>query len=182
MKKNKFPVLETLLLLAIELLAGVIINVGAIILRLFDYTVILGTLLGTAVAVLNFVFLSIAVNRALDQVLEGFKVDERKLDEALDKVIAERDGSDGSEDGADGEDDDEIDDAAARFAKENQMKVQNAVKLSYIVRTATIVATLIVALLTKQFNLITTLIPLLTFRAMLGVASAVAEKTRKKEG
>ena len=62
------------------------------------------------------------------------------------------------------------------------MKVQNAVKLSYIVRTATIVATLIVALLTKQFNLITTLIPLLTFRAMLGVASAVAEKTRKKEG
>ena len=181
MKKNKFPVLETLLLLAIELLAGVIINVGAIILRLFDYTVILGTLLGTAVAVLNFVFLSIAVNRALDQVLEGFKVDERKLDEALDKAIAEGD-TNSSEDCADGEDDDEIDDAAARFAKENQMKVQNAVKLSYIVRTATIVATLIVALLTKQFNLATTLIPLLTFRAMLGVASAVAEKIRKKEG
>ena len=179
MKKNKFPMLETLLLLAIELLAGVIINVSAIVLRLFDYTVILGTLLGTAVAVLNFVFLSIAVNRALDQVLDGFKVDERKLDEALERAAAD---GEGSEDGADGEDDDEIDDAAARFAKENQMKVQNAVKLSYIVRTATIVATLIVALLTKQFNLTTTLIPLLTFRAMLGVASAVAEKIRKKEG
>ena len=181
MKKNKFPGLETLLLLSIELLAGVIINVGAIILRLFDYTVILGTLLGTAVAVLNFVFLSIAVNRALDQVLEGFKVDEQKLDEAPHKVIAEGD-TNSSEDGTDGEDEYEIDDAAARFAKENQMKVQNAVKLSYIVRTATIVATLILALLTKQFNLTTTLIPLLTFRAMLGVASAVAEKIRKKEG
>lgn len=177
MKNNKFPVLETLLLLAIELLVGVILTVGAVILRMFDYTVITGALLGTAVSVLNFVFLSVAVNRALDQVLDGYKIDESKLDAAIDKAASESNEADGE----DGEEE-VIDDAAAKFARENQMKVSNAVKLSYIVRTVTIIATLVLAFLTKQFNLITTLIPLLMFRSALSIASVIAERIKKKEG
>ena len=71
MQKQKLPVREILVLVLGELLVS-LITVGVYVaLNKFSYAVPAGCLLGSAVSVFNFVFLSVSVNRAIDRVMEA---------------------------------------------------------------------------------------------------------------
>ncbi len=154
---------ETVFLAIGEIVVSVLTVAVYLILQKFNYTVVTGVLLGSAVSVLNFIILSISVNRALDNILVGAD---------LPSVSAEESISDSATD----EDTSGTDDAAARFARENQLKLQNAIKLSYFIRTATMVLALIVAFVTKKFDLIATLVPLFMFRPILTVSEMLKRK------
>ena len=169
MNQNNLPKREITILTLGEIAVGVIIAAVFLLIKKFNYTVALGSLLGGAVTVFNFVFLSIAVNRAID---DAMKVYEQRQKEKATQVS---DASDTSADSDDGETD-PYDDEAAKFARENAAKITNAVKVSYIVRTASVVITLAVAFITKQFNVIATVIPLLCMRPLLTVSELLKKK------
>ena len=176
MNSNKIPIREIKTIIIGEVLVGIIICVAFLIFGKFDYKVLLGAILGVVVTVANFVFLCISVNKALDKCLAGFAPDlNDKIDSALDKVLEEESSDKAENDQSENED--PYDDEAAKFARENQAKLQNSIKLSYTVRTLTVVIALVVALFTKQFNVIATVIPLLCLRPIL----TVAEIFRRKE-
>ena len=62
---------EIVILILGELLVS-LITVGVyVMLDKFSYAVPSGCLLGSAVAIFNFIFLSVAVNRAIDKVMEA---------------------------------------------------------------------------------------------------------------
>lgn len=113
----------------------------------FDYTVVAGTALGTVVATLNFAFLSFSVNRAVDKYLE--LRGEREMD----------------------------DEEAEAFANKHAMAVQNAATRSFLIRTVSMLATLVAAfLLTSWFSPIGTAIPLLMFRPVLYAIELINKK------
>ena len=68
---------------------------------------------------------------------------------------------------------------AEAFAKKNSAPVQNAIKTSFILRTASMVVALVVAFLTKWFNPLATAIPMFAFRPLLTVVDAVMRKNDK---
>lgn len=144
--KNLIPFRETAIIaLGEAIVSGIIIAVFALLGK-FDHTVALGALLGSLVIVLNFLFLSISTNKAVD------------------KIMALR---------PDGEMDDE---QAAKFAQENAVRLQATVKLSFIIRTLSMLAALVVAFLTGVFNLIATVIPLLMLRPIIYVTEIFRRK------
>ncbi len=112
----------------------------------FSYKVITGVLLGSLVAILNFVFLTLSMNRAVDRfmALRG----EREMDE----------------------------EEADAFAAKHAGEIQNASKLSYIIRTFTMLGALVLAFISKQFDVIATVIPLLAFQPILIVAETIRQK------
>ena len=112
----------------------------------FGIVVLTGAVLGFAVIVLNFFFLSLSVNRAVDAYLE--ERGSRQMNE----------------------------EEAARFTTDHSAKIQNSVKISYIVRTVTMVATLAVAFITSWFNPLATVIPMLAFRPILSLAEIIRKK------
>ena len=175
MNQNKLPVREITILAFGELLIGAVISALFLLFGKFNYTVPLGSLLGGAVTLFNFVFLAVAVNRAID---EAMKVYEAR--QAQKASMPADEGANGTENADSGEEenDDPYDDEAAKFANENAAKITNAVKLSYLVRTASVVVTLVIAFVTKQFNIIATVIPLLCMRPIL----TVSELLRNKRG
>lgn len=147
MTNKKMPVREILLLLIGELLVCTIVSGIYLLLDLafgkdwFSYKVITGGLIGTCVIVLNFVFLSVSMNRAFDLAIEA----------RGDKEMSEE----------------EIEEFAAQY----QGKFQNSVKLSYIIRTLSMLVCLIAALVFDFANVIATVIPFLLFRPILMVIS-----------
>lgn len=178
MNQNKFPVRETVILTLGEALVSVIITAVYLLVGRFDYTVPLGAALGAVVTVFNFIFLSIAINRAVDKVMQGYE--SRKT--AKPDVVSQEstDTSDNSDGGEEKEEDaDPYDDEAARFAQENAAKITAAVKISYIVRTASVLITLVLAFITKQFNVLATVIPILCFRPILTVSELIRRKRGK---
>ena len=110
----------------------------------FDYRVFTGAALGAAVIILNFLFLSLSVNRAVDEFL-ALRTSREMTEEE-----------------------------AEAFAAEHSMKIQNTIKTSFIIRTVTMLAALVVAFLIDVFNPIGAAIPLLAFRPVLTVASVIA--------
>ena len=137
MKKSNLPILDILALLLGEVIVSLaVVGIYALIGH-FSYKVVTGAALGTAVVILNLVFLSVSINHAID------------------KVMAER---------GEGEMDDE---QAAEFAAKHAAGIQNAAKLSVIIRTTSMLITLVVAFLLEQFDVIATLIPLLAFKPIL---------------
>lgn len=112
----------------------------------FSYKVFTGALLGAAVAVFNFAFLTFSVNRAVDNFmkLRG----DREMDE----------------------------EAAEKFAAEHVGEIQNAQKLSYAIRTFTLLGSLVLAFISEQFDVIATVIPLLLFRPILIISQNIARK------
>ena len=103
----------------------------------YSYKVLTGVILGSAVIIFNFLYLCISVNKAIDNYI-ALRGDKEMSEEEADK-----------------------------FAKDNAMIIQNATKLSYLIRTLSMVAALIVAMVTKQFDVIATVVPLLAFRPIL---------------
>ena len=116
----------------------------------FSYRVVTGVILGSAVIILNFLFLYISMNRAIDNYM-ALRGDKEMSDEEAEK-----------------------------FAKDNAIIIQNATKLSYIIRTFTMMAALVAALLLDWFDVIATVVPLLAFRPVLFASQLLSKK--KGEG
>ncbi len=154
MNENKLPKSEILALAVGEVVVGALVCGGFAIadslgFAEFDYRVITGALLGVLVIVLNYLFLTLSVNREVENylALRG----NREMDE----------------------------EEAEKFAAENSMPIQNAIKTSYIIRTATMLAALVVAFVTKWFNPLATAIPLLAFRPLLSLFESLRRKKDK---
>ena len=147
MKNSKLPLYETLAMIIGELITSLLVCGVFLIIKKFDTPVLFGTILGSLVTVANFIFLMVFTNRAID------------------KAMAERGEGEMS------------DDEVAEFTAKHQTNIQAAVKISYVIRTLCIVATLVAAfLLDGVFNVIATLIPLLMFRPILTVSQLIKSK------
>lgn len=68
----------------------------------------------------------------------------------------------------------------AAFVSEHQAKIQNTIKVSYIIRTFTMLAALVVAFVIKHFDVIATLIPLLIYRPITMLAALIKKKVIKE--
>lgn len=175
MNSNKIPLRETVALAIGETLVSLLVTLGFILFDKFDYKVILGALLGSIVIVLNFLFLSISVNRAVDKCLENYnKADYEQKAKSIAKQNEKTDSSEESEY-------DDYDDSARLFAKEYSGKLQNAVKISYTVRTLSIIVALVLAFLTKQFNVLATAITLCTMRPILTFTELIKKRKEEKK-
>ena len=151
MKNKSSSALQILALAAGEVIVSALVCAAYLILGKFDYTVITGALLGSAVTVANFAVLTFSVNRAVDRYLELRGSREMSEEEA------------------------------EAFAKEHTMAVQNAAARSFIIRTVSMLAALVAAfLLTDLFSLLATAIPLLMFRPLLYVLELIKPKGEKK--
>lgn len=147
MQKKNMPTSEILLLAVGELIVSLIVTGVYLLLDRFSYAVISGCLLGSAVTVFNFVFLSVSVNRAIDKALAGCKEGEMTEEEAQ------------------------------AFAAENQAAVQRAAQGSYLLRQILMLGVLVCAfLLDGWFDVIATLVPLLMFRPLLTVCGLIKSK------
>jgi len=148
MKKTNIPVFETLFIAVGEaVVSAIVIGIFALI-RKFSYTVLTGAALGSALVVLNFLFLSIVVNRAIDRSMA-----ERPEGELSDEELEE-------------------------FTKKAAFGVQNAARLSYFVRMITMLAALVVAFVSSRFDVIATLVPFLALRPLIMVQEFFRKKAR----
>ena len=112
----------------------------------FSYRVITGAALGTVVTVANYAILTLTVNNAIKKFLT---------------LRGTREMSD---------------EEAAKFASENSMQIQNAIKTSFIIRTVSILATLVIAFLLDWFAPLATVIPLIAFRPIITVIEIFKRK------
>ncbi len=146
MKKKNSPLSDTLFLALGELVVSLAIVGVYLILNKFSYRVVTGALLGSAVTIFNYFFLSVSVNRAVD------------------KVMALKGDSELSEE------------EAQAFAAKHQATVQHSVRFSYIMRQVLMLAVLVAAFLLDWFDVIATLIPLLMFRPLLMVGELLQKR------
>ena len=150
MKKTKLPYYEIFSLLLGEIIISLLICAVYLIIDRFDYKVVTGVSLGTLVTMFNFLFLSISTTRAIDNFLLL----------RGDKEMTEEEN--------------------AAFVSEHQAKIQNTIKVSYIIRTFTMLAALVVAFIIKHFDVIATLIPLLIYRPITMLAAFIKKKVIKE--
>ena len=159
MKKNKFPIAETLIVTGGELIAAAITCFIIIAIRGWEvhYSIFTGSALGIAVMIANFIFLIISTNTALD----------RAMAERVNREYTEEE--------------------AEEFAKKHKAKIALVSRVSYILRTATMIGALVVAFLIKDgmgenvFNVIATLVPLIAFYPIIFVAQIILQR-RERNG
>ena len=149
MKNKSLPFFETALILLGEIIVSLVICGVCLIFDWFSYKIVTGVVLGSTVTTLNFLFLALSTSRAFD------------------KAVAAR--------GTREMDEEEIE----KFTQEHQNNMNNAVKISFIVRTLTMLATLIVAFILDVFNVLATLIPLLALRPIIMIEALIREKFKK---
>ena len=154
MNREKESALDITLLLAGEALVSLLV-VGIYLLcdalfeiefLTFSYRVVTGVILGSAVTVANYALLVISVNRSIKNFLTLRGT--RQMDE----------------------------EEAAKFAQENSMQIQNAIKTSFLIRTVSILVTLVIAFVLDWFDPLATVIPLLAYRPILTVAELLKFK------
>ena len=151
MQENKVPIFELLFLIIGEVAVSAIVSVIFLILKKFSFSVVLGAALGSAVTVINFLFLIITLNRAIDRVMSERGDEEMNDEEALE------------------------------FATKHRAGLQAASKISYIFRMLSVTAALVLALfLQNVFNVIATVVPLLMLRPMLTVSQLIKSKISNK--
>ena len=146
MNKNKFPLSRLLFLLAGQVAVSVITVLVFVLLDRFSYKVITGVVLGSAVVLISFLFLCIAINRAVDS------------------VMAERGGDEMDEE------------QAAEFAAKHAGQVNKAVQLSHMGRTLAMIAVLVLAFLLDWFDVFATLVPLVAFQPLLMLSGLLFDK------
>ncbi len=149
--------IDTLWLAIGELAVAALVTLGFTIAKALGQDVVLykavtGALVGGAVTVVNFLILSVAVNRAVN----GY--------------IADR---------GEGEMDEE---EAEKYAKEHGMAVQNAMTKSYILRMALMIGSLVLAMISGWFSPLATVIPLIMYRPVLYVVEFIKTKFKAKRG
>lgn len=113
----------------------------------FSYTVITGAVLGAAVIVANFFFLARSTDKVALEAMEA-----RGTKEMTEEEIE-------------------------KFTEEHSARLNNAIKLSFIIRMASMLAALVLALISPWFHPIATLVPLLMLRPVI----TVSEYFRRKE-
>ena len=147
--ENKKSTTQNILRLIIgELALSAAVVAVFTILGEFSYKVASGVLLGSTAAIANFIFLSVTVNRAVD------------------KFMALRGDAEMSDEEADA------------FAAKNMGEIQNAQKLSFLLRTLTLLGSLVLAFISNQFNVIATVIPLLAFQPILIISQQIGVKRK----
>ena len=149
MNKQKLPVRELLAIIIGEALVSLIICGIYLIIEKYTYKILLGVLLGSTVTFLNFLVLSIMTNRVINRFLEA------RGDAEL------------------------SDEEAADLALKFQGQVQAQIKISFIARTAVMIATLVVAFLVEVFEVLPTLIPLLMLRPIITISEFIKRKAKK---
>ena len=156
MENNRFPKKELIILAvgeAICALLTILVFLAVDLTNVIDYTfswsVVTGSILGAAVIILNFLFLSFAVNKAVDDYI-ALRGDKEMTDEE-----------------------------AEAFAAKNSGMIQNAVKKSFIIRTVSIAITLLVAFLTKWFNPLATVIPIISYQPILTWGSYITDASKR---
>ena len=206
MNSKSVPFKETLYLAIGEAAVSAIVVAVFLIIQKFELAVLLGAILGSVVIILNFLALSVSVNRAIDKALENApKCLTEKLACAEEAAASEAEAKDGEateespesesaeeekesdaeeSDGEDGENaDDEAEDEpdeAELFAAKYAMSVQNSVKVSYIIRTLSMLAALVVAFIIPDvFNVIATVVPMLCFRPILMLENYLRNRKAK---
>ena len=132
-----------------------LVCIGFIIIHflgLYEYSlsVVLGALLGAAVMVINYAILILAVDKEIKRFIENRPEGE----------MSEED--------------------AHLYAKKQMNSVQNAMKISSIIRLASIVATLVVAFITGWFNPVAAAIPMFAFRFILTASEMIKSKNNPK--
>ena len=125
-----------------ELIVAVLTTLGFLVARALGvevviYKAILGSLLGGAVIVVNFLILSVSINRAVNEYITARG--DREMDE----------------------------EEAEKYAQEHGLAVQNAMTKSYIFRTFLMMGTLVLGLITGWFSPIAAVIPLLAYKPIL---------------
>lgn len=149
MNDQKIPVTELIFAAIGEAAVSALTVAVYLLLGKYNYTVLSGVLLGSAVILLNFIFLCIAINRAVDGLLA------ERGNVAMDE------------------------ETAAKFAAEHKGRLNKAIQLSNTIRTFSIVAVLVAAFLVGHFDVIATVIPIAAFRPILMLASLVSGKRGK---
>lgn len=117
--------------------------------EIFSYRVITGVLLGSLVILVNYAALSISLGRAVNRFLEMRGTAEMSEEQA------------------------------AEFAGKHALKIQSTVTVSYIIRTASTIGALVLALFLPVFDVIATVIPLIMFKPILYVTELINRKTGK---
>lgn len=149
MNDKKIPAAELYFLAAGEVAVSVLTVLVYVLIGKFHYSVVTGVLLGSAVILINFIFMCISVNRAVDN------------------IMAVR--------GAEQMDDEQ----AAEFAQKHQGALARTLQLSGVIRTLSMVAVLVLAfVLGDYFDVIATLIPLIAFRPLLMLTELIPKKQR----
>lgn len=151
--KSKLLVyIDTLWLALGELVVALLVSCGFLIFGEFGYQVVIGALLGGAVTVINFLILSVAIDRAVN----GYIKD--RGDKEMD------------------------DEEAEEYAQKHGMAVQNAMTKSYMLRMFLMIAILVVAMITGWFSPLATVIPLLMYRPILYAVEFIKIKVNAKRG
>ena len=151
--KNKLSLyIDTVWLAIGEAIVATLISVVFLLIGKFNYSVVTGAVLGGAVTVINFLILSVGINRAIN------------------KFVEER--------GEDEMDEEEAD----KYAKEHGMTVQNAMMKSYMLRMFLMIGALVLAGVSGWFDIIATVIPLLMYRPILYVTEFIKTKMSAKRG
>ena len=151
MEQNKLQREEMLTLVIGELVVICVVVAGFFVLdtiggAAFNYRVITGAVLGAVLAVAYYSLLTLSVNRAINDFMA--LRGERKMEE----------------------------EEAVRFALQNSPTIQNSIKISFIIRTVVLAASLLVAFITDLFNPLATAIPLLALRPLISIGSTVRRK------
>ncbi len=138
--------IDTVYLALGEIAVSAIINIVCLIFGWWDYKILTGTIVGSAVITLNMLILSVSVNKAINKYIELRGEKEMTEEEA------------------------------EEFAKKHSMDVQNAMTKSYLLRTFLMLGSLILALITGWFNVVSTLLPLLMYRPLMYIIEIIKRK------
>jgi hypothetical protein len=155
-KATRDTLVEALLIFGCEAAVSVLVALGFFIFGQFELAVIWGSLLGSAVVVVNYLILAISINRAVD------------------KFMALR---------GDAEMDDE---AAEKFAAENSASVTMAARGTYMLRMLLMIGIFVGAFVLNKvvgftvFNVIATLVPLLAYRPVMYVIELVRSRLKRE--
>lgn len=137
-----------------ELAVALLVCIGGLALSLakvitFDYRIVTGALLGAAVMIANYGWLTYSVDNHIKSFVN--KRGTREMNE----------------------------EEAEEYAKANSKPIQKAIALSSAVRTVSMLVTLILAFLLDWFNPIATAIPLFAFRFLIPVINQAISKNDK---
>lgn len=116
----------------------------------FSFQVVLGALLGALVIIANHALLIFSVDREIKKFIAG-----RPEGEMSDEDVE-------------------------LYAKKKTVSIQNAIKISSMIRTVSILAMLVIAFVTGWFNPIATAIPMFAFRFIITVAELIKSKNNPK--
>lgn len=149
--QNKNSYRGVLYLFLGEIIASILIIVGylcyySVVGLPFKWQVISGALLGSIVTTFNFFLLSVQVNAAINEYI-ALRGDREMTEEE-----------------------------ATEFAKAHTLKVKNAVAKSYVLRTALMIGTLVIAFITSWFEPLATLIPLLLYKPLIYIVELINKK------